>query len=39
MIGVYRTPFVLGTEPPERGSGAAAARSARANALNSASTM
>ena len=34
----HSTPLVLGMPPP-RGSGAAAARSARANALNWASTM
>ena len=36
--GQESTPFVLGM-PPARGSGAAAARSARATALNWASTM
>jgi len=36
--GAHRTPLVLGI-PPARGSGAAAARSARATALNWASTM
>src|SRR5262249_44088956 len=35
----HKTPFVDGTAPPARGSNAAADRSARATALNCASTI